>query len=112
MKRTFIEFPQFQDFIDKSSNKELLRKIQEEILANPMRGDIIRGSGGVRKDRYLDSNLGKGKRSGFRYLFLDLPNVKKTYLIGIYSKGTKIDISQDEKKSIKKLVQILKKEVK
>ena len=110
MRRTFIELPQFQDFIDKSTDKELLRKIQEEILANPTRGDIICGSGGVRKDRYLNPDLGKGKRSGLRYLFLDLSNIEKTYLIGIYSKGTKINISQDEKKSIKRLVQVLKKE--
>lgn len=110
MKRTFIELPQFQDFIDNSANKELLRKIQEEILANPIRGDVIRGTGGVCKDRYLDSSLSKGKRSGLRYLFLDQPDVEKTYLIGIYSKRTKIDISQEEKKSIKRLVQILKKE--
>ena len=102
MKRIFIELPQFKDFIDENANKELLKGIQEEISANPKRGDLIRGTGGVRKERYRDLSRGKGKRGGLRYLFLDLPDAEKTYLIGIYNKGVRIDISSDEKKGDKR----------
>ena len=110
-KRTFIESPQFRRFVDDYKRVGLLRAIQEEILSASSVGEVIPGTGGVRKGRYIDVNRGKGKRGGLRYLFLDIPNVEKTYLIAIYDKGEKIDISPDEKKAIKRLVQTLKTEV-
>ena len=110
MKRTFVELPQFKSFIDDYKGKELLGSIQEEVLANPKRGDVIPGTGGVRKGRYQDLSRSKGSRGGLRYLFLDLSDVEKTYLIAIYDKGMKIDISSDEKKAIRELVQKLKME--
>ena len=112
MRRTFVELPQFERFIDSYEYQGLLELIQEEILMNPDRGDVIPNTGGLRKDRCKDLSRGKGKRAGIRYLFLDLPDTEKTYLIALYSKGTKIDISPDERKIIRSLVKALKQEAK
>jgi hypothetical protein len=38
------------------------RKLQNELIARPDSGDIIRGSGGIRKIRW--SGSGRGKRGG------------------------------------------------
>lgn len=43
-------------------------------------------------------------------IYLDLPEVKRTYLLGLYGKGEKADISQDEKKVLKGLVERIKRE--
>ncbi len=43
-------------------------------------------------------------------IYLDLPNVERTVLLALYDKDEKDDISQDEKKALRALVEKLKKE--
>ncbi len=45
--------------------ERLLREIENLILANPKVGDVITGTGGVRKMRIADSFRGKGKRGAW-----------------------------------------------
>ncbi len=87
-----------------------LRRFQDEILKNPAAGDVIQGAGGLRKVRVSDKKRGKGKRGGFRVIYLDLPLQEKTYLLALYDKGEKADISADEKRVLRTLVAQLKKE--
>lgn len=79
-------------------------------MEDPSCGRIIQGTGGLRKTRIGDESRGKGKRGGFRVIFLDLPHVERTYLLAIYDKNEKDDISSDEKKILRDLVAKLKKE--
>jgi hypothetical protein len=109
MVRTFVESSAFSHRVNKE-HSGLLREIQEEILENPSCGRIIQGTGGLRKVRFGDESRGKGKRGGFRVIFLDLPHVERTYLLAIYDKNEKDDISTDEKKILRDLVARLKKE--
>lgn len=109
MVRTFVESSAFSHRVNKERSG-LLREIQEEILENPSCGRIIQGTGGLRKTRIGDESRGKGKRGGFRVIFLDLPHVERTYLLAIYDKNEKDDISPDEKKILRDLVARLKKE--
>ncbi|MFZ4403253.1 MAG: type II toxin-antitoxin system RelE/ParE family toxin [Pseudobdellovibrionaceae bacterium] len=88
------------------------RQIENDILNNSEVGDIVSGTGGVRKFRMADESRGKGKRGGIRVLFLDLPHVQKTHLLFLLKKGESEDITADEKKAIRDLVVILKKESK
>ncbi|WP_347356858.1 hypothetical protein [Bdellovibrio sp.] len=79
-----------------------------EVLKNPKCGDIIQGTGGVRKFRSEDTERGKGKRGGFRVLYLDLPHVEHTHLLFLYDKGQADDLSPEGKKVIKALVEKIK----
>lgn len=71
-------------------------------------GDVIQGTGGVRKTRLKSAS--KGKSGGFRvcYYFHHL-KTGKIYLITIYPKNEKDDISPDEKRELKALADIIKK---
>lgn len=89
---------------------ELSKKIEDEILKNPEAGDIVPGTGGLRKMRLADPRRNKGKRGGFRIFFLDLPDQERTHLIYLLRKGESEDISSDEKASLKELVSHIKKE--
>lgn len=53
---------------------EVLRTIQAELArnGNADRGAMVPGLGGVRKARVANPARGKGKRGGFRYLYLYL----------------------------------------
>ena len=43
--------------------------LQNELMANPQAGDVIEGTGGLRKLRQADPRRGKGKRGGFRVIY-------------------------------------------
>lgn len=80
----------------------------KRILAeNPEMGAIIQGTGGVRKTR-LKSASG-GKRGGFRvcYYFHDT-ELGEIFLITLYPKNEKEDLTQEEKIDLKKLVNSIK----
>ena len=112
MKRIFIEVADFRRSIeDYDKTGAILRELQLAILGNPRVGVLIPGCGGIKKFRIGDPGRKKGKRGGFRVIYLDLEKREKTYLIAIYSKGIKEDLSSEEKKIIQKLVIQLKEEV-
>lgn len=71
------------------------------VAADPLKGDEVRGSGGVRKVRF--AGRGKGKSGGYRvitaYFGLDIP----VYLVAILSKGDRADFSAAEIAGFRKL---------
>lgn len=109
MRRTFIETSAFVRKVD-AEGRGILPQIQEELLERVESCPIIPGTGGLRKLRVADVGRGKGKRGGYRVIYLDLPQVERTYLLGLYGKGEKADLSQDEKKVLKALAERLKRE--
>lgn len=48
-----------------ASAGEVLREVQNDLLQNPGRGDVVRGLGGIRKARIANPSRGKGKRGGY-----------------------------------------------
>jgi len=110
MKRTFVEASSFSRKIDAEGSGVLLQ-IQTELLGNPGSGSVISGTGGLRKARIADAGRGKGKRGGYRVIYLDLPGVARTHLLALYDKSEKDDISADEKRILSVIVERIKKEV-
>jgi len=109
MRRLFIEASAFTKKVD-AEGRETLLTIQGELLDRLESSPVIPGTGGLRKLRVSDASKGKGKRGGYRVIYLDLPEVKRTFLLGLYGKGEKADLSQDEKKVLKGLVERIKRE--
>ena len=76
------------------------------VAQNPSAGSVIVGTGGARKVRI--PLRGKGKSGGFRlvtfYSSVDYP----VYLIDVYSKSEKANLSQAEKNSIRARVADIK----
>lgn len=95
MKRLFIESSVFKKLIDGLENKELERYIKNEILKDPSKGDLIKGSGGFRKIRV--GKEGKGKSGGYRIIYFDCPEVGVTYLYILLDKSVKVDLSPRDK---------------
>jgi len=109
MRRTFVETGSFQREVDKEG-PGTLRLIQAELLKNPEAGRVLQGTGGLRKVRIADPSRDKGKRGGYRVIYLDLARVERTYLLALYDKDEKDDISPDEKRVLRALVAELKRE--
>lgn len=81
---------------------------EKRLVANPDEGEVIQGTGGVRKTRL--KSISKGRRGGFRVCYCDVPEKGKLFLLAIYPKNVKEDLSQEEKDLFKILVVRLKKE--
>jgi len=110
VKRTFVYSLAFEKF---SKDRETLQlEIEKEILKNPEVGDVVQGTGGVRKFRLSDPHRGKGKRGGLRIFYLDLSNVQRTHVLWLLEKGEKEDLSTIEKNALYEVVQKIKAEAK
>lgn len=112
MKRTltFIETPIFtKRWKDLGLTEEALRLLQNELIENPQKGDMIQGTGGVRKVR-IPVERNKGKSGGGRVIYLDLLIYEEIYLIYIFTKKEEANLTQEEKKAIRSAVKRIKEE--
>ena len=81
---------------------EDLSATQGLICSNPRIGDVITGTGGLRKMRIPLS--GVGKSGGARVLYVDFEAHGVSYLIYAYPKNERTNISAAEKNAFKKLI--------
>jgi hypothetical protein len=88
---------------------EDLRRLENDIAGNPQIGDIVRGTGGLRKMRFAPE--GRGKSGGSRVLYIDFVVIERVYLIYAYPKNEKDDISPAERAAFKKIIEQTKKEL-
>jgi len=91
-----------------ASALDVLNSIQTDLLKNPVRGDLLQGLGGIRKARCSNPARGKGKRGGFRYLFLYLEDRDHIHLLYLLDKDEQEDLSTDERKALRTLVTEIK----
>jgi len=69
------------------------------IAANPEAGAVIPGTGGIRKVRW--SIEGRGKRGGARVIYFFYKRNAPIYLLMVYSKNIRENLSQQEKKQLR-----------
>ena len=111
MQKVFVYAPYYEKCLDSMGlTDEDARQIENAILENPKIGDVIQGTGGLRKFR-IPIN-GQGKRGGARVLYVNFVMFDKVYLIAAYNKNEKDNISEKEKASIKKALDMFEKELK
>ena len=104
--RLFVELSIFKKKVDVWGGQKLLKAIQDELLKNLDQGDIIQGTGGVRKLRIAKEH--SGKSGGYRVFYLDLPQKGITYLMTILDKRDSENISDHEKAILKALAKAIK----
>lgn len=104
MKALFIELPAFERYRQDYLDDQEFRDFQSLLMDNPEAGDIIEGTGGLRKIRFADAKRGKGKRGGLRVIYYWWSTGKKFWLFTIYSKDEKDDLTPAQKKVLKELI--------
>ena len=82
-------------------NDEGYRALQQFLLENPTSGDVVPGTGSLRKLRWSDPKRGKGKRGGLRVIYVYLPEYEKIALIDVYGKNEQDDISPEGRRVMK-----------
>jgi hypothetical protein len=75
------------------------------IADNPTAGDEISGTGGARKVRF--ARPGRGKSGGYRVItFFSGPNIP-IFLITVFAKNEKANISQAERNTLRKTLRVM-----
>ncbi len=112
MEAAFIETTGFTTWVTDSLPDEVLASLQQTLMANPNAGDVMPGCGGLLKVRVSDPKRGKGKRGGCRVIYLYVPEAKWFFLLDIYDKDEKTDLTAPEKKELAQLADELRREAK
>ncbi len=76
------------------------------IAQNPEAGDVIPDTGGVRKIRW--ARAGTGKRGGARVIYFYHDASRPLYLLMVYAKARREDLTPDEKRMVRRLAARLK----
>ena len=105
----FIESNIFSTQIDQLGIEILLR-IQSDLVQNPERGAIVKGTHGVRKARVANPTSQRGKSGSYRYLYLYLEHAGRVHLLYLFSKGEQADLSPAQKRIIAALSQEIRRE--
>lgn len=106
MTRTFIQTQEFvRNWERLSLQDQDLRRLELEILKNPKAGKVISGTGGLRKLRFAHDN--KGKSGSVRVCYVDFVEKETVYLITLYPKSEKDNLTRAERNNISKLIQML-----
>lgn len=108
MKSLFVESSIFEKYRELYLSDDEYRLFQAELMVNPKQGDVIQGTGGLRKARV--ASKGKGKRGGSRVIYYYLDDKRRFYLLTIYSKNEVTDLTADQKKQLKEFLKVWRNE--
>ncbi len=105
---TFVELPLFTDQITRLADDSDYVQFQKDLLRQPEQGDVIPGSGGLRKTRMRLP--GRGKRGGARVIYLHLPKQDTIVLFYLYTKAQRENLSADQLRRLRGAAGVIKRE--
>lgn len=106
MTRTFIMTQEFdKNWKAMGLTDDDLKALQEELILNPTKGDLMQGTGGLRKLRFAFE--GRGKSGSSRVCYVDFAVYEKIYLITAYPKNEKENLSKAERNAISAVIRQL-----
>jgi mRNA-degrading endonuclease RelE of RelBE toxin-antitoxin system len=99
----FVETPVFTRTVTALLDEEQYRALQLALALRPEQGDLIRGSGGLRKLRWRLK--GRGKRGGVRVIYYWDAATETFYMLYAYTKQEQGDLTPQQVKVLRRLVQ-------
>jgi len=82
-----------------------IAELENFLCINPQSGDIMEGTGGLRKLRWALPN--RGKKGSIRVVYVDFVYYERIYLISAYPKKEKDNLTKEERNEIKKIIKLL-----
>jgi hypothetical protein len=101
---TVVESPIFQKLWPRYWDEDERAEFASFIALNPEAGTVVRGSGGVRKVRWVRE--GTGKSGGVRVIYLARNEAGEVYLLTLYAKSESENISLNTLKEIRRALEI------
>src|SRR5688572_7928712 len=104
VKAVFIELPPFERHRAEYLDDDAFREFQSVLMLNPEAGDLIPGTGGLRKLRFADERRGKGKRGGLRVIYYWWDTGAQFWLFTVYDKDELSDLTAAQRKALKEMI--------
>jgi len=99
-----VELPAFERYRPDYLEDAGFARLQQHLMANPEAGDVIEGTGGLRKLRFADARRGKGKRGGLRVIYYWWIEGPQFWLYTLYDKDEASDLTSKERKALKAMI--------
>ena len=109
--RKYLEFvllPSFERSSEGLLSPEDVRALEHTLLENPRAGAVLRNCNGVRKVRAAVQ--GRGKSGGARVAYLYVEVRSKVYLLLVFAKNEQENLTPEQEKRVRQLVEQLKAE--
>jgi len=100
----FVETPTFTKRVLKLLDDESYGALQVRLANRPEAGDVIRGSGGMRKIRWAAK--GHGKRGGVRVIYYWWVDKDRISMLFIYAKNEMDDLSAEQLKLLRRALEL------
>lgn len=105
--QTIVELPEFQKKSDKLLSYSERLSIINYLASHPASGDIMQGTGGMRKLRW--SAQGKGKSGGIRVIYYHHNETMPLFLLTLFGKGEKANLTKAECNQLAKFTSLIMK---
>ena len=99
------ELPTYIRLAEKLLSVEERQDLINYLAEHPKSGDIMEGTGGVRKLRWRRG--GQGKSGGVRVIYYFHDDLMPLYLLTLFAKGDKVNLTKGERNELADLVEAL-----
>jgi mRNA-degrading endonuclease RelE of RelBE toxin-antitoxin system len=97
-----VETRAFTARVDDILTADEYRALQLELLERPTVGDVIRGTGGLRKLRW--GAAGRGKRGGIRIIYYWHGTSERILMLFVFAKNERADLTAAQREALRRLV--------
>jgi hypothetical protein len=104
VKSVFVELPAFERHRAEYLDDAAFVQLQQELMKNPEGGEVIEGTGGLRKIRFADARRGKGKRGGLRVIYYWWSAGTQFWLYTLYDKDEMADLNPKQRKALRAML--------
>ena len=102
---TVAELPGYIRIADKLLSEAERRELINYLAEHPKDGDLMEGTGGVRKLRW--GRGGQGKSGGVRIIYYFHDDAMPLYLLTLFAKGDRANLSKAERNDLADLTALL-----
>ncbi|MGH9366258.1 MAG: hypothetical protein ACRD3M_01120 [Thermoanaerobaculia bacterium] len=99
----FLETSVFTARIDRLLGDEGYRALQAHLVRQPTAGDVIAGTGGLRKLGW--GTVGRGKRGGIRVIYFWHPGSRRILMLFAFAKNDASDLTAEQKRVLRRIVE-------
>jgi len=99
--QTIVELPEFQKKALTLLKDEDKAAVISHLATHPRSGDLMQGTGGIRKLRW--SAQGRGKSGGVRVIYYYHNGTMPLFLLTVFGKGEMANLGKSERNTLAKL---------
>ncbi len=102
---TVVELPEYIKRAEKLLDEKKRYELIDYLATNPKAGDLIQGTGGIRKIRWKRKE--SGKSGGFRVIYFFHNESIPLFLLTLFGKNEKSNVSKSERNELAKLCKLI-----